>query len=44
MRDADMESLPPWKGEPESDRDYLETIDAIVACYQLAMRKKRRRG
>jgi hypothetical protein len=32
-----IENLPPRKGEPENDLEYLETIDAITACCKQAV-------
>jgi hypothetical protein len=31
-----LETIPPWKEEPENDREYLATIETIIACCQNA--------
>ena len=39
MERIGMKNAPPWKGDPENDREYLETIDAIIACCREAARQ-----
>src|SRR5262249_54988023 len=43
MEELGMENVTPWDGEPENDRDYLQAVDAIIACCRRAAGRKRQR-
>jgi hypothetical protein len=36
MERVGMENIPSWKGELESDREYLDALDAIIGCCRQA--------
>jgi hypothetical protein len=36
-----IENVPSWKGEPENDLEYLETIDSMIACCSQTAGRKR---
>jgi hypothetical protein len=37
MEQAELENIPPWYGEPKNDSEFMETIDAIIACCRQAV-------
>jgi hypothetical protein len=42
MEGAGVENMPPWRGEPGSDVEYMQTIDAIIACCRRAIARRKR--